>query len=237
MLKTLKTRIHGLAYLLSHPRKLKWVIIRETQFRQRHRSKRDWIEWQKYDANMHISRMQANPDSQRSSSLNQTRITIFSDMIGRIGNGLSILDVGCGDGVMSEPILKMGNYVTSVELPTIAELAQKCRVPSVVAGDAEQLAFASGSFDLILASEVVEHLWNPTSFFDEVHRVLRAGGYLIMEMPEGKEGLYYDSHKHFFTVELLERMVGSRFTICDLKRLERTAGAQTPTIIVLLRKS
>ena len=58
-----------------------------------------------------------------------------------------------------------------------------------------------------------------------------------METPEGKESLYYDSHKNFFTVELLERMIGSRFSILDVKRLEPTVGAQTPTIIVLLQKS
>ena len=237
MLETLKTRMQGLVYLLSHPRQLKWIIKRETKFGQRHRSKQDWVEWQKYDANIHISMMQAHPDAQRLSSLNRARIEILSDMICRIGKSLSILDVGCGDGVISEPILKMGNYVTSVELPTIATMAQKCRAPNVVAGDAEQLAFSSESFDLILASEVVEHLWNPTSFFDEAHRTLKANGYLIMETPEGKESLYYDSHKNFFTVELLERMIGSRFSILDVKRLEPTVGAQTPTIIVLLQKS
>lgn len=237
MLENLKTRIHGLTYLLSHPSQLRWILIRETRFGQRKRSKRDWVEWQKYDANIHIAMMQAHPEAQVSSSLNQARINILTEMIKSIGTSLSVLDVGCGDGVVSEPIVKMGNHVTSVELPTIATLAQKCRVPGIVAGDAEELAFASESFDLILASEVVEHLWNPASFFDEAYRVLKAEGYLIMETPEGEGSLYYDSHKHFFTVELIEKTVGSRFTLCDLKRLEPTTGAQTPTIIVLLRKS
>jgi 2-polyprenyl-3-methyl-5-hydroxy-6-metoxy-1,4-benzoquinol methylase len=237
MLEIAKTRIQGFTYLLSNPHQLKWIIIREIRFGKRHRSRRDWVEWQKYDANLHIAMMREHPDAQRLSELNQERINIFSDMISSIGNGLVILDVGYGDGVMSEPVLKMGNFVTSVELPSVATLSQKCRVPVIVAGDAETLAFASESFDLTLASEVVEHLWNPSSFFDEAYRVLKAKGYLIIETPEGKEGLNYDSHKHFFTVELLKKMLCPRFTICGVKRLERTAGAQTPTIIVLLRKS
>jgi 2-polyprenyl-3-methyl-5-hydroxy-6-metoxy-1,4-benzoquinol methylase len=237
MLGKLKTRIRGLTYLFSHPSQLRWVIIRETRFGNRNRTKRDWVEWQKYDANMHIAMMQAHPEAQVSSSLNQARINILSEMIKSIGDDLNVLDVGCGDGVISEPIVKMGNHVTSVELPTIAALAQKCRVPGIVAGDAEELAFVSETFDLILASEVVEHLWNPASFFDEAYRVLKPKGYLIVETPEGKGSLYYDSHKHFFTVELIQKTVGSRFTFCDLKRLEPTTGAQTPTIIVLLRKS
>jgi 2-polyprenyl-3-methyl-5-hydroxy-6-metoxy-1,4-benzoquinol methylase len=181
--------------------------------------------------------MRSHPDVLRASALNIGRIQIFSDVVSRLGGGLRILDVGCGDGVMSEPIWKMGNYVTSVELPTIATLAQRCGVPSVVAGDAEHLAFASSSFDVVLASEVVEHLWNPQSFFDEAHRVLGSNGYLIIETPEGKDSLHYDSHKHYFTVERLKGILGTRFTLCEVKRLKPTGTAQTPTIILLLRKS
>jgi 2-polyprenyl-3-methyl-5-hydroxy-6-metoxy-1,4-benzoquinol methylase len=157
-------------------------------------------------------------------------------MVNRVGKGLRVLDVGCGDGVISEPISKLGNNVTSVDLPTITKLAHKRGVSLVAAGDAEHLAFAAGSFDLVLASEVVEHLWNPQSFFDEAYRVLGAGGYLIVETPEGKESLRYDAHKNFFTVEILQRMLDKRFSVCDVKRLEPILGAPTATIIVLLRK-
>jgi 2-polyprenyl-3-methyl-5-hydroxy-6-metoxy-1,4-benzoquinol methylase len=237
MLKALKKQVQGVIYLLSHPNQLRWIIIRETHFGGRKRSKQQWVEWQKYDANMHISMMRAHTDTLSASELNSARVTIFSDMVNRIGTGLTVLDVGCGDGVLSVPIWKMGNYVASMELPTVATFAKKCMVPQVVAGDAEQLAFATGSFDLVLASEVVEHLWHPQSFLDEAYRVLKAGGYLIVETPEGEEGLNYDSHRHFFTVESLEQMVGSKFTLCEVKRLEATGRAQTPTIIVMLRKS
>jgi 2-polyprenyl-3-methyl-5-hydroxy-6-metoxy-1,4-benzoquinol methylase len=181
--------------------------------------------------------MQAYPVALRASSLNSARIQIFSDMVSRLGNGLRVLDVGCGNGVIGEPIWKMGNYVTSVELPTIATLAHRCGVPLVVAGDAEQLAFASNSFDVVLASEVVELLWKPQNFLDEAHRVLKTNGHLIIETPEGKEGLYYDSHKHYFTLERLKQMLGAKFTVCEVKRLKPTGTAQTPTIILLMRKS
>jgi 2-polyprenyl-3-methyl-5-hydroxy-6-metoxy-1,4-benzoquinol methylase len=180
--------------------------------------------------------MQEHPDAISTSALNSARIQIFSDIISRIGEGLTVLDVGAGDGVISGPIWKMGNDVISIELPTIAVIAHKCGVPSVVASDAEHLTFASNSFDLVIASEVLEHLWNPHNFFDEAYRVLRADGYLIIETPEGKGSLLYDDHKNYFTVESVKQTLGTRFTLCEVERLKATGCAQTPTIILLLRK-
>jgi len=234
MLNMLKRHVHGFVYLLSHPAQLKHIVIRETIYRQRYQSKQSWTEWQKYDT--HAAASQHSTAVAYARPLNLARIQIFSDMVRRVGTGLMVLDVGCGDGVISEPVFKLGNYVTSVDLPTITRLAHKRGVSSVVAGDAEQLAFASNSFDLVLASEVVEHLWRPQGFFDEAYRVLRAEGYLIVETPEGKESLRYDAHKNYFTVEVLERMLEKKFSVCDVKRLEPILGAPTSTIIVLLRK-
>ena len=230
-------RVQGLIYLLKHPKQVKWLIIRETRFRNRKQSKRDWVEWQKYDARLHISMMQENAEKINASVLNSARIQDFSELINTVGSNLSVLDVGCGDGVISKPIAKMGNEVVSMELPGVANLARVCGVTSVVAGDAEQLAFAPHVFDLVLASEVVEHMWNPQNFIDEAYRVLRPEGYLIVETPEGEEGLNYDSHKHFFTVERLKQMLNAKFVFCEVKRLEATGSAQTPTIILLLKKT
>ena len=180
--------------------------------------------------------MQAHPDALITSSLNLARIQIFSDIVSRLGKGLKVLDVGAGDGVISGPIWKMGNDVISIELPTIAAIAHRCGVPSVVAGDAEHLTFASNSFDVVIASEVVEHLWNPHNFFDEAYRVLRADGYLIIETPEGIGSLLYDDHKNYFTVERLTHLLGARFILIEVKRL-KPAGTPTSTIILLFRKS
>jgi 2-polyprenyl-3-methyl-5-hydroxy-6-metoxy-1,4-benzoquinol methylase len=175
--------VKGIIYVLSHPKQVKWLWVRETRFRGRKASKPKWVQWQKYDAQLHISMMKAHPVAQTESTLNVKRIQIFSDMANPIGKGLNILDAGCGDGVISEPLLKMGNFVTSFELPGIIALAPRYRVPFAVAGDIEQLACTSNIFDLVVASEVVEHLWNPESFFGEAYRVLKDDGYLIVETP------------------------------------------------------
>src|SRR3990170_396140 len=193
MFNTLKKRVRGLTFLLSHPKQVRWLITREVRFGQRSRSRRGWVEWQKYDAQLHISMMHENAEMLSSSILNSARIEVFSSMVNCLGNGLNVLDVGCGDGAISKPISKMGNDVVSMELPGVANLARFYQVQSVVAGDAEQLAFNSESFNVVLASEVVEHMWNPQDFINEAYRVLKPNGYLIVETPEGEESLNYDS--------------------------------------------
>lgn len=235
MLTTLKKHIHGFAYLLMNPKQLQHIIIRETLYRQRNRNRQGWVEWQKYDT--YTAAAQHSTAVAYARPLNLARIQTFSDMVNSVGKGLMVLDVGCGDGVLSEPISKLGNYVTSVDLPTITMLAHKRHVSSVLSGDAEKLAFASNSFDVVLASEVVEHLWNPQSFLDEAYRVLKPKGYLIVETPEGIEGLRYDAHKNYFTVEILKHMLGEKFSVGEVKRFSPNWGAPTATIIVLFRKN
>jgi 2-polyprenyl-3-methyl-5-hydroxy-6-metoxy-1,4-benzoquinol methylase len=234
MFKKLKSQVQGFAYLFSHPAQLKRIIIREARYGKRRQSKRSWMDWQKYD--QYTAHLLHSSAEARARPLNVERIKTISDMVSHSGNGLKVLDVGCGEGSISQQIANMGNYVTSVDLPTITNLAHRHRALSVVAGDAEQLAFVPNSFDLVLASEVIEHLWNPLSFFDEARRVLADNGHLIIEVPEGKESLRWDAHKNYFTVEGLKQMLAAKFTACEVKLLQPT-GFPTPTMIMRLRKS
>ena len=146
MLSNIKRHVHGLTYLLMNPAQVKHLIIRETIYRQRNRNRAGWVEWQKYDTYTAVSQTCTAVAYAR--PLNLPRINTFTSLISSIGNGLSVLDVGCGDGLLSEPIAKMGNNVASIDLRTITKLAQKRRVSLVVSGDAEKIAFADKSFDV-----------------------------------------------------------------------------------------
>jgi SAM-dependent methyltransferase len=55
--------------------------------------------------------------------------------------------------------------------------------PGVSAHDFEDLGFAPGSFDLVVHSETLEHLWDPGRALAESHRVLRPGGALLYTVP------------------------------------------------------
>jgi 2-polyprenyl-3-methyl-5-hydroxy-6-metoxy-1,4-benzoquinol methylase len=235
LLKMLKMQILGFVYVFSHPYRLRRIIIRETRYGQRYRNRRIWLEWQRYD--QYIAHLLHSSEEAQVCPLHVARIQTILDMISGLGNGLEVLDVGCGHGIISEHIWKMGHHVTCADLPTITSIVHKRRVLSVVASDAEHLAFAENSFDVVLASEVLEHLWNPNDFLDEAHRILRANGHCIIEVPEGRESLRWDSHIQVFTMEGLKKMPGTRFDVREVKRLKPVIGVPTPTIILLLRKS
>jgi 2-polyprenyl-3-methyl-5-hydroxy-6-metoxy-1,4-benzoquinol methylase len=229
--------LSGIKYLLTHPHQLMWVVRREIRFGQRKKCKRQWVEWQKYDANMHIMMMAEHAEILSVNTLNVDRIKIFNEMVNGIGRKLRILDVGCGNGVISEPLIKAGHYVAAVDLPTVATATNKSKVSALMAGDAETLAFPDATFDLVIASEVLEHLWAPENFVNEAYRTLKPHGSLIIETPEGIAGLNYDSHMNYYTVEKIEKMLTPRFRVKQAERLAATGSAQTPTIIAFLEKA
>ena len=182
--KRVKLQVLGISYLLLHPYRIKRIVIRETRYGQRFQNKQVWLAWQAYDQyTAHL--LHGTPESQ-ARPINVARIQIILDMVNSAGNGLSVLDVGCGAGVISEHVANLGNNVTCADLPTTTSLTHKRPSLLVVTAEAEELAFAANSFDVVIALEILEHLWNPHGFLNEVHRVLKDNGRLIIEVPEGR---------------------------------------------------
>jgi 2-polyprenyl-3-methyl-5-hydroxy-6-metoxy-1,4-benzoquinol methylase len=228
------SRAKGFGHLLWHPLQLRHLIIREIRYKDRLKSKQRWIAWQKYNSARAEAAFRSKEALMR--PFNVARLQTISGMFTCFfGNGLNILDVGGGDGILGEHLWKKGNMVTSVDLPSVAGRVHKCEGLLASAGDAERLPFTSNVFDVVLASEIVEHLWDPNNFFEEAYRVLNTAGHLIISTPDGIEGLRYDSHKNYFTVERLANILKSRFVLIDVKRL-RAVGTQTPTIIMAFNK-
>lgn len=105
-----------------------------------------------------------------------------------IRGGLRVLDVGCGNGYTLGLLLEKGCCVTGVDVSeTGIEVARRTHPDGrfeVAAAD-ERLAerFAGERFDLVISTEVVEHLYDPRSFARGCFRVLRPGGRLIVSTP------------------------------------------------------
>ena len=100
--------------------------------------------------------------------------------------GLRLLDIGCGGGLLSEPMARLGATVIG------ADAAQKnievARLHAEQVGlqidyraeTAEALLAAGESFDAVLAMEIVEHVAAPPDFVQACHDLLRPGGVLVM---------------------------------------------------------
>ena len=90
-----------------------------------------------------------------------------------------ILDAGYGCGTLHNRIVeKFGKEnVYGLDIETKKESGNYKR------GSAEEMPFATASFDSVVAGELIEHLQNPERFLQESNRVLRKGGLLFISTP------------------------------------------------------
>jgi 2-polyprenyl-6-hydroxyphenyl methylase/3-demethylubiquinone-9 3-methyltransferase len=129
--------------------------------------------------------------------LNPTRIRYLRDLMGRhfaragrdaarpLG-GLRLLDIGCGGGLLSEPLARLGAMVTGID-PAPNNIAVAIRHAQALdvevdyrAETAEALVAAGETFDVVLAMEVVEHVPQPDDFVRMACLLVRPGGLLVL---------------------------------------------------------
>lgn len=101
--------------------------------------------------------------------------------------GALVLDVGCGDGTAAATAAPhlTGHRIVGVDWSQDALRRARGRVDHVVRGEFERggLPFPDGCADAVLFSEVIEHLVDPDGALDELRRVLRPGGHLMLSTP------------------------------------------------------
>lgn len=97
---------------------------------------------------------------------------------------LKILDLGCGDGRLSSQLVKMGHEVHGMDIFREGVKAAKKSGVSAIEGDIEsKLPFQSGSFDVVLFLDTLEHLYDEKSVLKEAYRVLKPEGKVIISFP------------------------------------------------------
>ncbi len=100
--------------------------------------------------------------------------------------GLSIVDVGCGGGLVSEPLARLGATVTGID-PTVDSIAVARRHAEMQnlaidyrTASVEDLQAAGATFDAAVCMEVIEHVPDPQAFVGSLAQLVRPGGMLII---------------------------------------------------------
>jgi len=100
--------------------------------------------------------------------------------------GLKILDIGCGGGLLAEPMARLGAEVTGIDVTAPAISAAKIHAESMqLAIDyqvitAEDLAASCAKFDVIYASEVIEHVADRPLFVKAIATMLAPNGVVVI---------------------------------------------------------
>ncbi|HEU0117684.1 MAG TPA: bifunctional 2-polyprenyl-6-hydroxyphenol methylase/3-demethylubiquinol 3-O-methyltransferase UbiG [Alphaproteobacteria bacterium] len=100
--------------------------------------------------------------------------------------GLSVLDVGCGGGLLTEPLARMGAKTEGLDaaeeaIQTAKQHAKASKLSITYHADSvENLARGKNRYDLITALEIVEHVADMNSFLGALKKLLKPDGILIM---------------------------------------------------------
>lgn len=157
------------------------------------------------------------------------RYLFFLDIIKKCNlyskKNISILDLGCGDGHFIRMLQNEGFkniYGLDISTTRIARARQMTGLgpKKIKKSLAEKASFGDNYFDLIICSEVIEHIEKPKDILLEIKRLLKKGGIFILSTPN-EEKINYSrcvhcsqmtsrsGHLHSFSLESLKLMIKS----------------------------
>lgn len=116
-------------------------------------------------------------------------------------SSLTVLDYGCGTGDhVTYPLACLGHHVLGVDVheESIRQASIRYQSPTLSfrLADIDALVNEGARFDLVVCSEVLEHLYHPGKFLDMLTRVLEPGGGVIITTPNGYGSFEWLSSLH-----------------------------------------
>jgi SAM-dependent methyltransferase len=112
---------------------------------------------------------------------------MLQEVLRDVSSPASIVDVGCGDGAATILAARVnpGHRIVGLDWSAGALRHARSRGLTLVRAEVEPagLPIASGCADVVIMSELIEHLVDPDSALEEVRRVLKPGGTLLLSTP------------------------------------------------------
>jgi len=117
--------------------------------------------------------------------------------------GKRILDVGCGPGVQVQ-FLTESNEVHGIDIsrPALELAAERGLITHYLNVEEQGIPFPSEHFDIVICTDLLEHLFDPKFVLQEMRRVLRRDGYAILGVPN-----------HFFWYMRLRILLGHNLVL------------------------
>ena len=140
------------------------------------------------------------------------------------------LDIGCGPGYFLTAAQKMGYDVHGLDPSDyIVTQARKTWGDRVQLGLIESANYQPESFDLVVAFDTFEHIYDPKKFLAAIHRVLKPGGVLAITTPDptsllakvtGKNWVSFKLPEHIFywSPDTIRKILAEHFDVLEVRR-------------------
>ena len=144
---------------------------------------------------------------------NRPGLQLIYDTLSRLVRSHHILDIGCGHASLLERLRVLPHTLVGIDLSPVRILRNRPTLDALYLGLAEHMPFPNNSADIVIATEILEHVINVETVINEIHRILKPLGRLFVQVPllDFADNPYHLRHydirtlttllqKHLFTV-------------------------------------
>jgi len=149
-----------------------------------------------------------------------SRRELVLDLISRLprSEGPLILDIGCGTGATASALQRFGRVLGVDYSPLALNCCKRRGLTSMVRGRAESLPMRDGCADVIVATDILEHLEDDARALVEFYRVLKPGGHAVITVPAyrflwSEHDLALMHKRRYVAKELIERGTRAGFRV------------------------